>query len=82
MSKGEVIPPPNDAPQAGEVYKHYKGDNYKVVGLALGADDTWQVVYEPMYPDAAAPLFARPLAEWRQTVAWQGAQVERFSKVQ
>lgn len=72
---------PADAPQAGEVYRHYKGDTYKVVGLALHSDETWLVVYEPMYEGAVSKLFTRPAQEWRELVEWQGAKVERFSKV-
>jgi len=81
MGKDDHIPPlPTDAPQAGETYQHYKGDTYRVVGIALHSDETWNVVYEPMYEDAAAKLFTRPAAEWRQVVEWQGVQLERFTK--
>jgi hypothetical protein len=80
--KGDSVPPlPHDAPQPGEVYRHYKGDNYKVLGVALNSDDTWQVVYEAMYDNPAAKLFTRPLREWREIVAWEGREVERFTKV-
>lgn len=83
MSKGDPVPPvPADAPKAGEVYRHYKGDQYKIVSLALHSnDEEWMVVYEPMYENPAAPFFTRPLREWREVVEWQGNQVERFSKV-
>lgn len=81
MSKGDPVPPlPADAPQAGEVYTHYKGDNYKVVGIALDSNDQWVVVYEPLYDGAVAKLFTRPAAEWHQVVEWQGSQVTRFTK--
>ncbi len=73
---------PAGAPQVGEVYKHYKGDQYKVVGLALHSDESWLVVYEPMYDGAVSKLFTRPLIEWAQVVEWEGAQVARFSKTQ
>jgi hypothetical protein len=85
MGKGTVIPMPADAPKAGEVHKHYKGDLYKIIGLALNSDNNapeeqWLVVYEPMYEHAAAPLFARPLSHWYETVEWEGKSVARFSK--
>lgn len=76
----DVPPLPADAPGVGEVYRHYKGDNYKVVGLALHSDETWLVVYEPMYEGAVSKLFTRPAAEWREMVEWKGNTVERFSK--
>lgn len=82
MSKGDpVVSPPADAPQAGEQYRHYKGDLYKVVGLALHSDETWLVVYEPMYEGAVSKLFTRPLGEWGELVEWQGSVVARFSRV-
>ena len=87
MSKGNPIAAPAYAPKSGEIFKHYKGDLYKIVGMAInsgasgdGADE-WLVVYEPMYEQAAAPLFARPLVEWQQSVEQEGVQVPRFSKV-
>ncbi len=83
MSKGNIIPLPADAPKAGEVYWHYKqGDLYKVYALALSSnDDEWMVVYAPMYDNPAAPLFTRPLKEWREVVEWEGQKVQRFTKV-
>ncbi|HEY4501964.1 MAG TPA: DUF1653 domain-containing protein [Candidatus Paceibacterota bacterium] len=83
MSKGDPIPQlPADAPKAGEVYKHYKGDLYKIVGLAIDSIDQWAVVYEPQYENPAAPLFVRPLREWREVVEWEGKRVDRFSHIQ
>ncbi|MBC7836931.1 DUF1653 domain-containing protein [Acetobacteraceae bacterium] len=80
MTKGAPVPPiPDDAPRAGEVYKHYKGDTYKVVGLALHSnEDVWMVVYEPMHENPDAALFTRPLKDWREVVEWKGEKVERF----
>jgi hypothetical protein len=84
MSKGKPIPQkPADAPQKGEVYRHYKhGDKYRVTGLALNsADDTWMVLYEPMYENAATEFFTRPLTEWNEVVEWEVKKVERFVKI-
>lgn len=76
------MPLPENAPKKGEVYKHYKGDLYKVHELALHSnDEEWMVVYEPMYNNPDAPLFTRPLREWRQVVEWSGKQTERFHKI-
>ena len=83
MSKGDPVPPlPDNAPLPEEVYKHYKGDSYRVVSLALHSnDDEWMVVYEPMYEHPDAAYFTRPLREWREIVEWDGKQVERFTKI-
>ncbi|HVV14870.1 MAG TPA: DUF1653 domain-containing protein [Candidatus Paceibacterota bacterium] len=82
MSKGDTVPPvPSDAPQVGEVFKHYKGDPYRVVALALHSnDDEWMVVYEPIYENPAAPMFTRPVREWGEEVEWEGKKVKRFQK--
>lgn len=80
--KGNAVPLPADAPKVGEVYQHYKGDQYRVKLLALHSnDDEWMVVYEPLYENPDAPLFTRPLHEWRESVNWEGKQMERFAKV-
>ncbi len=71
---------PTDAPQAGETYRHYKGKDYKIVGLALHSDETWNVVYEPLY-ESEFTLFTRPVSQWRDMVEWEGKSVERFVKV-
>jgi hypothetical protein len=82
MNKEDPIPLLlNDAPKSGEVYRHYKGDNYRVVSLALHSnDDEWMVVYAPLYEGAVATLFTRPLREWTEVVEWEGQKVKRFSK--
>lgn len=80
--KGTVVPLPEDAPQAGETYRHYKGDLYRVKFLALHSnDDEWMVVYEPLYANPDAPFFTRPLREWGEIVEWEGERVERFKKI-
>jgi hypothetical protein len=69
--KGNIVPLPGDAPKIGETYKHYKGDHYEVVALALHSnDEEWMVVYKPLYKSPDADLFTRPLREWRQKVVY------------
>jgi hypothetical protein len=78
--KGNKIPLEGNVPKPGEVYKHYKGDNYRVRDLALHSnDDEWMVVYEPMYENEDADLFTRPLREWDEEVEWEGEKVKRFT---
>lgn len=77
--KGHIVPLPEYAPIEGEVYRHYKGDLYRVKLLALHSnDEEWMVVYEPLYENPDAPYFTRPLREWREAVEWEGKQTERF----
>lgn len=81
MTKGYAPPFPEDAPKQGEVYRHYKGDNYEVVLIALHSnDDVWMVVYKPLYEPKDAEYFTRPLSEWSEDVEYEGKVVERFTK--
>jgi hypothetical protein len=82
MRGDPVAPLPENSPRAGEVYKHYKGDNYRVVDIVLDSTtDRWAVLYEPLYENAVAKLFVRPVAQWREVVEWEGKKLERFVKV-
>jgi hypothetical protein len=83
MARGDAVPAlPADAPQAGEVYRHYKGDLYRIVLLAEHSNDNeWMVVYEAMYEHPDAPYFTRPLREWGEEVEWSGSTCRRFSRV-
>ena len=83
MTSGVAVPIlPDDAPQSGEQYRHYKGDLYRIVLLAEHSnDDEWMVVYEPMYENPDAPYFTRPLRDWSQEVEWEGERMRRFTKV-
>jgi hypothetical protein len=83
MSRGDLVPLlPADAPQAGEVYRHYKGDLYIVFDLALNSDDEWMVIYQAHYKNPAAKYFTRPLREWREIVEWEGHKIPRFVKIE
>jgi hypothetical protein len=83
MAKGDPVPSlPENAPKAGEVYRHYKGDLYRVVLLAEHSNDTeWMVVYEALYENPDAPYFTRPLREWDQVIDWEHMQIKRFTKI-
>lgn len=73
---------PSDSPRAGEIYRHYKGDSYRVVDIVLDSTtDTWAVLYEGLYENPAAKLFVRQVSEWREVVEWEGKKVERFTLV-
>ncbi len=82
MAKGDTVPPlPQNAPKQGELFRHFKGDLYRVVLLALHSNGReWMVIYEPAYEHPAAPFFARPLSEWNEAVDRDGLSVARFSR--
>lgn len=59
-------------------YRHFKGNEYVVIGLATHSETQEQlVVYRPDYGDRA--LWVRPLAMFQETVEVAGAQVPRFA---
>ncbi|UTW44763.1 DUF1653 domain-containing protein [bacterium SCSIO 12696] len=67
--------PSNDL-QPG-LYRHYKGNNYEVVGVARHSEtEELLVVYRPCYGDRS--LWVRPLTMFVETVTIDGNAVPRF----
>ncbi|MCL7942700.1 DUF1653 domain-containing protein [Marinobacter sp. ATCH36] len=61
-------------------YRHYKGMDYDVIGVARHSETEEQmVVYRCLYGDHS--LWVRPLAMFRETVEMAGEQVPRFAFV-
>ena len=68
------------------IYKHYKGDEYEVVGLAHHTETkTPLVLYKPLYsiPDLEEQyngdiVFARPIEMFTETVEINGKDIPRF----
>ena len=61
-------------------YRHFKGGEYHVIGVATHSETGEQmVIYQALYGDHA--LWARPAAMWFQTVMYQGRQVPRFTYI-
>lgn len=59
-------------------YRHYKGRDYDVIGVARHSETEEQmVVYRCLYGDYS--LWVRPLAMFRETVDVAGEQVPRFT---
>jgi len=58
-------------------YRHYKGNDYEVIGTARHSEtDEWLVVYRPLYGEGG--LWVRPLAMFVETVQLDGENVPRF----
>ncbi|GAB3018804.1 DUF1653 domain-containing protein [Bowmanella dokdonensis] len=59
-------------------YRHYKGKDYQVVGVARHSEDeSLLVVYRPLYGDGA--LWVRPLEMFTGKVEVEGRLVDRFA---
>ncbi len=69
----------NATPKPGR-YRHYKGNDYDVIGVATHSEDeSALVVYRPCYGERE--LWVRPLAMFMETVEVNGETVPRFRYV-
>jgi hypothetical protein len=76
MSTADLPPMPADAPAVGR-YRHYKGNEYTVLGVARHSETLeWLVVYRPEYGERA--LWVRPLAMFVEFVEVNGQRLPRF----
>ena len=61
------------------LYRHYKGNDYEVVGVATHSEtEECVVVYRALYGEFG--LWVRPLAMFEETVEVDGATVPRFQR--
>ena len=61
-------------------YRHFKGNEYQVIGLAPHSESgETVVVYHPLYGDQA--LWVRPLAMFTETVDRDDKVQPRFARV-
>jgi hypothetical protein len=61
-------------------YRHYKGNEYEVVGDATHSETGEQlVVYRPLY--GARGLWVRPKAMFEEDVVVDGRSLPRFRKI-
>jgi hypothetical protein len=78
MNMSETLPPlPELAPG---MYRHYKGGEYEVVGVARHSETLEPlVVYRPLYN--ASGLWVRPYAMFVETIEVDGVVRARFAKI-
>jgi hypothetical protein len=73
------LPPLPDAPLGR--YRHYKGNEYLVIGLARHSESCEpMVVYQALYGDRG--LWVRPAPMFLETVATGGKTVPRFTRAE
>ena len=61
-------------------YRHYKGNEYEVIGVAKHSEDeTELVVYRPLYGERA--LWVRPLDMFTETVQVNDKTIPRFEYI-
>ena len=74
------LPPLPTEPCPG-LYRHYKGNDYRVVGLARHSESLEPlVVYQALYGERG--LWVRPTAMFVESITHQGQRVPRFALVQ
>ena len=62
-------------------YRHFKGNEYEVIGLARHSETTEEmVVYRALYGDGG--LWVRPAGMWNETVERDGKTYQRFTLVE
>lgn len=70
---------PRPAEPRPGLYRHYKGNPYRVHGLALHTEtEEWLVVYEALYGEGG--LFVRPAAMFIESVLVAGRPERRFAR--
>lgn len=70
-----------EKPQSGERYRHFKGKEYEIIGIANHSETLEEmVVYKALYDENQ--LWVRPLPMFLDMkVQEDGTEVQRFSKV-
>ena len=59
------------------MYKHYKGNEYELVDIALHSETLEEmVVYRALYGEQR--LWVRPAAMWEEEVEVNGKKIKRF----
>jgi len=62
------------------LYRHYKGNDYRVIGLARHSETLEPVVvYQALYGERG--LWVRPAAMFVETIVLEGKRVPRFARI-
>lgn len=65
------------------IYRHYKGNSYRVIGTAKHSETLEEmVIYETMYANPLGKLWVRPLKMFAENVHVDGQILPRFSRVE
>ncbi|HEY4301940.1 MAG TPA: DUF1653 domain-containing protein [Candidatus Didemnitutus sp.] len=73
-------PPPLPSEPTPGLFRHYKGGEYRVLGLARHSETLEPMVaYQALYGERG--LWVRPAAMWAETVSSGGRTQRRFERV-
>jgi hypothetical protein len=63
----------------GSLYKHFKGNKYKVIAIAKHSETLEEyVVYEALYDNPRGKIWIRPRAMFEEEVTKDGKNFPRF----
>lgn len=63
-------------------YEHYKGNRYRVVGIAKHSETLEDlVVYESLYENKVSKLWVRPLSMFLEEIEVNGIKIPRFKYI-
>ena len=64
------------------LYKHYKGNIYEVIVVAIHSETLEEmVVYKATYQAEGQNLWVRPLKLFLETIIVNGQSIKRFEKI-
>lgn len=67
----------------GGMYRHFKGNKYKVLNLAKCSETLKEfVVYETLYENPEGKIWIRPLKMFTEMVQHNGQSVPRFAPIE
>ncbi len=73
------LPPLPAEPRPG-LYRHYKGNEYRVIGLARHSETLEPLVaYQALYGERG--LWVRPAAMFTETIMIDGRDTPRFARI-
>ena len=63
------------------LYKHFKGNDYQVLGLARNSETLdYMVIYKALYGDFGT--WVRPISMFLEKVMFEGEEIPRFKFIQ
>ncbi len=61
-------------------YRHFKGNEYEVIGIAKNSETLEpMVIYKALYDDGT--LWVRPASMWNETIERDGKVFKRFTYI-
>jgi hypothetical protein len=71
-----------DTIQVGALYKHYKGNTYRVHSIVRHSETLEELVlYEALYENELGSLWVRPVGMFLEEIIVAGSPVPRFSLI-